>query len=354
VEWSRATQRGLGLDRRGFLGAAALALAALPGRVRAAAAPEKRFEFAPRQIELREARHADAEGMAAVGGWWWGPTLAPGFRGLSPHHERFRRLCLDAKRRNPAVKTLASVRFELYARYRDAASDPQNGWPGYREGFRDEWIRRIEHDAWQADMQPWLAAGFEVLPGWYLDEGWYGRVAGGAPGSRAVTYVQIHHPSPADSRAWLRVNQVVVDLASPGYQDWLVEELRFGVGLTGVDGLLVGTKAGFWRHDPGVGGQELRVLPDGVWSYLRGGWDRPGPFDTAACLTRSPYGPGEYERGMSQIFVKLAAHGIRCVTMSRPPAHTGQWTPYTPEAQAVLLGEAKTPLRERLRSRLER
>jgi hypothetical protein len=40
--------------------------------------------------------------------------------------------------------------------------------------------------------------------------------------------------------------------------------------------------------------------------------------------------------------------------MSRPPAHTGQWTPYSPEAQAVLLGEAKTPLRERVRGRLGR
>lgn len=354
MERTRGTPAGRGLDRRGFLGAAALALAALPGRVRAAAAPEPRFEFAPRQIEVRDARHADAEGMAAVGGWWSGPSLAPGFRGLSPHHERFRQLCFEAKRRNPELRTLASVRFELYARHRDAAVDPQNGWAGYREGFRDDWIRWMDRAGWSADMEPWRAAGFEVLAGWQIDPAWYERVWNGFPDRRPVTYVQIHHAAPADPRPWLRLNHVVVDVARPAYQDWLVEELQWGARHVGADGLLVGAKAGFWRFDPGLGGQELRVLPDGVWSNLRKAWDRPGPFDTAACPTRTPYGPGEYERGMSEIFVKLAARGIRCVTMSRPPTRTGQWTPYTHEAREVLLGEAKTPLRDRVRSHLGR
>lgn len=343
---------GSGLDRRLFLEASLLALPALASRgARAAAPAEGRFEFAPRQLEVRNARHASAEEMAALGGWWYGPTLSPGFRGLSPYQADFRARCLAAKRLNPELEILGSTRFELYARYRSAQDDPRNGWPGFQETFRDEWIRRLAADAWDADMAPWRAAGFETLPGWHVDPGWYERL-GRTPEGRPVTYVLIHHPKPDDPRAWLRVNEVVTDVASLAYQDWLVAELVWGAQHVGADGLLVGTKAGFWRFDPALGGQELRVLPGGVWSFRRAAWDRPGPFDTAACLTRTPYGPGEYERGMSEIFVKLAARGVRCITMSRPPAHSGAWTPYSPEAREVLLAEAITPVGDRVRGRL--
>jgi hypothetical protein len=341
----------LRLDRRGFVEALVLALpAAVLSRVaRGVASPGRRFEFAPRQVEVRDARRASSEEIASTGGWWVGPTLAPGFRGLSPFHDAFRARCLEAKQRNPEVRILARVRFELFARLEDREKDPKSGWPNYQEGFRDEWICSIDRDAWHADMKPWLSVGFEILRGWYVDEAWYERVWNRDPGRRPVTYVQIQHARRPEERPTLRVKDVVVDLVNPAYQDWLVREIRWGAAHVGADGLQVGTKAGFWMFNSEVAGQELRVLPDGVWSFLRKEWDQRGPFDTAACLTRSPYGPGQYERGMSEIFIKLARRGIRCVTVSRPPAHLGQWTPFTAEAREVLLGEARTSPLDRLR-----
>jgi hypothetical protein len=222
-------------------------------------------------IEYRNARGRSVEEIAALGGWFVGPSYFPGDPML---HERWAWPIREAQKRNPEVRGLLRVRFELGA----WGESPDGTWGGVP-------LHYILNDP-ERSSKAWEEAGFEI------DTGLYGQ--------HAYSFVQHAYWTIVWDDKTMRPGSWICDIASSEYRRWAMLGIFCAARYYGMDAVLVGYKPALFDTP-----EEAVFRPDGL-NYLNGygaavSFDsRAGKVDHAPIWERCPYPEGAYAQGMAK------------------------------------------------------
>jgi hypothetical protein len=203
--------------------------------------------------------------------------------------------------------------------------------------FDTDWLMRVPGDEYETDLAKWRN-GILPLPA-TIDQAWIESLEDACCHDAILgnctqdDQCMARYGSGDDVLQQFKVVRLVADLRNQDYVQWSAERFVAKLEDTRADCAKVGYKPGWWIHYDGPDSGDECYQPDG------NAWVGPTKtFDPCARvggpMSRTQYGPGEYEAAMNNALFRLSIHpyslgytpdDLQIVIVERPDSLDIRW-----------------------------